>query len=308
MNAKRARHTELDGTSLGADDLGTVGPVDYDAELQRHNIVLRQACGIGRDDRVLDIGCGTGQTTREAARLAVAGHALGVDVSAAAIARAREPAEAEGLGNVSFEQADAATHGFPAEHFDIAISRFGTMFFGEPLVAFRNIARAIRTGGRLVMMVWQECERNEWLVSIRDALVAGESTPTAFPGTPDPFSLADPIVVEGILDAAGFSEFDFTDVHEPVYYGKDVDTALEWVRGFSYTQAVLRQLGPVAAEFALERLREMIAEHQNGFGVWFDSRAWIVTANRRPQPRKQRQTGLRTRDRATGASESSDIV
>src|SRR5262249_28732203 len=261
-------------------------PVDYDAELQRHNIVLRQACGICRDDRVLDIGCGTGQTTREAARLAAAGHALGIDVSEAAIARAREAAEADGLGNVRFEQADAATHGFPAEHFDIGISRFGTMFFGEPIVAFRNIARAIRPGGRLVMMVWQECERNEWFVSIREALVAGESTPTVFPRTPDPFSLADPVVVQRTLGAAGFSEIDFTDVHEPVYYGKDVDAALKWVRGFSYTQTALRQLGPAAAEFAVERLRKMIAQHQNGFGAWFDSRAWIVTAKRHGQPRK----------------------
>src|SRR5215469_11729806 len=118
MNAKRARPIEAGEATVCPDDLATVGPVDYDAELQRHNIVLRQACGICRDDRVLDIGCGTGQTTREAARLAAAGHALGIDVSEAAIARAREAAEADGLGNVRFEQADAAMHGFPAEHFD----------------------------------------------------------------------------------------------------------------------------------------------------------------------------------------------
>jgi SAM-dependent methyltransferase len=212
-----------------------------------------------------------------------------VDISAAAIARARELAEAEGLGNVRFEKADAATYGFPAEHFDIGMSRFGTMFFGEPIVAFRNIARAIRPGGRLVMMGWQESERNEWFVSIRQALVPGESTPTVFPGTPNPFSLADPVAVERILGAAGFTEIDFTDVNEPVYYGKDVDAALKWVRGFSYTQAALRQLGPAAAEFAVERLRKVIAEHQSECGVWFGSRAWIVTAKRHGQPRKGEQ-------------------
>jgi SAM-dependent methyltransferase len=267
----------------------TVGSVDYDAELQRHNIVLRQASDICRDDRVLDVGCGTGQTTREAARLAAAGEALGIDVSETAIARAREAAEAEGLGNVRFEQGDAATHGFPAAHFNIGISRFGTMFFGEPIVAFRNIARAIHPGGRLVMMVWQECERNEWFVSIRDALVADESRRTAFPRTPDPFSLADPVVVGQMLGVAGFSDIDFADVHEPVYYGKDVDAGLEWVRGFSYTQAALRQLGPDAAEFAVKRLRKMIGEHQDRSGIWFGSRAWIVTAKRRGQPQKGEQ-------------------
>jgi SAM-dependent methyltransferase len=212
-----------------------------------------------------------------------------LDVSAAAIARAREAAEAEGLGNVRFEQADAATYGFPLEHFDIGISRFGTMFFGKPTIAFRNIARAIGHGGRLVMMVWQECERNEWFVSIRQALAPDQSTPTTFPGTPDPFSLADPVVVRGILEAAGFSEIDFTDVHEPVYYGKDVDAAFDWIRGFSYTQAALRQLGPAAAELAGERLRKVIAKHENGFGVWFSSCAWIVTAKRHDEPRKTEQ-------------------
>ncbi len=285
MNAKRARRIEA-GASVRPDDWATVGAVNYDAELQRHNVVLRQAYDICRDDRVLDIGCGTGQTTREAARLAPAGHALGIDVSEAAISRAREAAEAEGLGNIRFEKADAAMHSFPAEHFDIAISRFGTMFFADPIVAFPNIARAIHPGGRLVMMVWQDSERNEWFVSIREALVAGESTPTVFPATPDPFSLSDPVVVEGILGGTGFSDIEFTDVREPVYYGKDVNAALEWVRGFSYTQAALRQLGPAAAEFTVERLRKTIAEHQNEFGVWFGSRAWIVAAKPHGHPRK----------------------
>src|SRR5262245_29424850 len=116
MNTKRERRTEVGGASVGSVDLGAACPVDFDAELQRYSIVLRQAFGICRPDRVLDIGCGTGRTTRDAARLAAAGHALGVDISAAAIAQAREAAEAEGLENVRFEQADAATHGFPAEH------------------------------------------------------------------------------------------------------------------------------------------------------------------------------------------------
>jgi ubiquinone/menaquinone biosynthesis C-methylase UbiE len=137
------------------------GRVTYDAELRRHNEVLRQACGIHPRDHVLDIGCGTGQTTRQAAGTALAGSALGVDVSAAAIERARELARSEQVSNVAFERADAQVHRFPRAHFDLAISRFGTMFFDDPAAAFANIRRALRPAGRLVMLVWQARERNE---------------------------------------------------------------------------------------------------------------------------------------------------
>jgi hypothetical protein len=87
--------------------------------------------------------------------------------------------------------------------------------------------------------------------------------------------------VEGILDAAGFAEVTFADVHQPVYYGADVAAALGWVRGFTCTDGVLKRLDPAGAERALERLRETLAAHAGGDGIWFDSRAWIVTARRR---------------------------
>src|SRR5688500_3752262 len=122
--------------------------VDYDAELRMQNERLRQSYGIRPGDRVLDIGCGAGQTTRDAARLAVAGSVLGVDASAPMIERARRLTEAAGLRNVEFEQADAQSHQFPDERFDVAISRFGTMFFADPVAAFSNIARAMRPNGR----------------------------------------------------------------------------------------------------------------------------------------------------------------
>ncbi|HEX8008263.1 MAG TPA: class I SAM-dependent methyltransferase, partial [Trebonia sp.] len=171
----------------------------YDAELRRHNELLHPACGIQFRDHVLDIGCGTGQTTRQAARTARAGSALGVDISAPAIERARELARAEQLRNVAFERADAQVYRFPQERFDLAISRFGTMFFDDPAAAFANIRRALRPAGRLVMMVWQAHERNEWDVAIRRSL-DGPQTPAAVAsGGPDPFSLADPPAVTEIL-------------------------------------------------------------------------------------------------------------
>jgi len=253
------------------------GPVTYDAELRRHDEVLRRACGVQPHEQVLDIGCGGGQTTCEAARLAAAGSALGVDISEPAIGRARELARARGVPNVTFERADAQVHRFPQERFDLAMSRCGTMFFQDPVAAFANVGRALRPAGRLVMMVWQSHDRNEWEVAIRHSLAGTEGSAAA--GS-DAFSLADPAAVTGILEAAGFADVAFADVREPVYYGPDVAAALDWVRGFRCTGDALSRLDPAAAAHALGRLREMLAAHLSGDGVWFDSRAWIVSARR----------------------------
>jgi ubiquinone/menaquinone biosynthesis C-methylase UbiE len=252
--------------------------MDYDAELRLQHEALRRACDIRRSDRVLDLGCGTGQTTREAARIAEAGSAEGVDISEAMITRARALAEAEGLRNVRFEQADAQVHRFPPERFDIAISRFGTMFFADLIAAFSNIRRALRPGGRLVMMVWQDSESNEWSVAIQRCLDERDAAAIVVPRTLDPFRLADPPSVTRILNAAGFGKTIFTDVHEPVFYGEDVDAALGWVRGFWTTREMLKRLDAAAAERVLAGLREMLAAHEKQSGVWFDARAWIVSA------------------------------
>jgi SAM-dependent methyltransferase len=248
----------------------------YDAELVRHNEVLRRACNIRSSDYVLDIGCGSGHTTRQAARTAAAGTAFGVDISEAAIARARELAHAENLRNVSFEHADAETYRFAPGHFDVAISRFGTMFFADPTAAFANIRQTLRPKGRLVMMLWQAPEHNEWDVALRQALGTTDTTPVG----PDPFSLAEPAAVTAILTVAGFTDITFDDVREPVYYGPDVDTALDWARTFTCTSSALAQLDSDAAARTVLRLRKTLATHLRDDGVWFDSRAWLVTARR----------------------------
>jgi SAM-dependent methyltransferase len=176
--------------------------------------------------------------------------------------------------------ADAQSHRFPSESFDVAISRFGTMFFPDPVAAFVNIAQALRRDGRLVMMVWQAHERNEWSVAIANALAGdGELLPPAPQGS-NPFSLANPDTVTATLDTAGFSDVVLTDVREPVYYGPDVATALEWVRGFACTNEVMSSLDSATAERALKRLRATLAAHARADGVWFDASAWIVAARR----------------------------
>jgi SAM-dependent methyltransferase len=252
-------------------------PIGYDDELQRHNEVLQQATDVQPHHNVLDIGCGGGQTTRQAARSARLGNAFGVDVSGPALERAREIALAEGLRNVAFENADAQNHRFAPDHFDRAISRFGTMFFPDPVAAFTNVRQALRPGGRLVMMVWQAHERNEWAVALQQSLgVEAAADTSELPA----FSLGDPQIVNEIMQAAGLVDVAFADIDEPVYYGPDVDTALAWTRGFTSIQDVLRPLDPAAAARAVEGLREELAAHLGDNGVWFDSRAWLVTAGR----------------------------
>ncbi|MDH2430579.1 class I SAM-dependent methyltransferase [Sphaerisporangium sp. TRM90804] len=251
---------------------------DYDAELRAHNELFRAAADVGSRDRVLDIGCGTGQSTRQAARAAVAGSAVGVDVSARMLERARRLTDDQGPPNVTYQRADAQAHRFPAACFDLCISRFGAMFFTDPVAAFTNIGRALRPGARLVLLVWQDRDRNEWARAIRESLTAAPAAPACGPG---PFSLADPAVTEDVLAAAGFAEVGFTDVHAPVYYGPDGAGAYDAVLRLWEVEDLLAGLDAAAAEQARARLRATLAAHDTDDGVYFDSRAWIVTARRR---------------------------
>jgi ubiquinone/menaquinone biosynthesis C-methylase UbiE len=249
------------------------GMVTFDSELHAHNERLRAATGIRAGDRVLDVGCGAGLTTREAARAAAPGDVLGIDVSAVALERARELTAAEGLDNVAYEDGDAQTHPFAPASFDVAISRFGVMFFSDPDAAFANIARALRPDGRLVALVWQRGRDNEWAVAIDEALDAGT------PQDVGAFSLGDPDATRAILERAGFADVRFEDVDEPVFYGPDVADALEWVRSFRDVSDILASLEPEARERALQRLREMLGAHRrDDRGVVLASRAWLVSA------------------------------
>ena len=183
------------------------------------------------------------------------------------------------LDNVRYELGDAQVHRFDPAGFDVAISRFGTMFFSDPPAAFANIAAALRPGARLVLLVWQRHEHNEWAQAIDAAL--GDAAQPPQPGA-DPFSLGDAEATAGILEGAGFDGVRFEDVHEPVLYGHDLEAALAWVRGFQDTSAALASLNGGEAARAVERLREMLAAHYSDErGVVLDSRSWLITAERR---------------------------
>ncbi|MGH3670298.1 MAG: class I SAM-dependent methyltransferase [Pseudonocardiaceae bacterium] len=231
------------------------------------------AAAIEATATVLDIGCGSGQTTRDAARNASAGSALGVDLSSRMIELARRLAERENVTKATFHQADAQIHPFPDQCFDIAISRHGAMFFGDPLAAFTNIARAVRPGGRLILLTWQPLQRNEWQTAFRTALAAGRELPTPFSGP-----LSDPDRAQGLLTSTGFVDVELRGLSEPMYFGPDPGDAYQYVCGqFGW---MVRDLDAGTRANALHALRTSVAEHQDNRGVFYDSAAWLIQARR----------------------------
>jgi SAM-dependent methyltransferase len=252
----------------------------YERTSRRHWTRLVARTTIDGHDAVLDIGCGTGCSTREIARLASSGSVLGVDLSSRMLAHARDAARAEGLENVSFEQADAQVHRFPEGVFDLAVSRFGVMFFADPTAAFANIGQALRPGARLAALAWRELARNAWLLELREALAAGRVLPEPPPRAPGMFGLADAEHVRSVLGTAGFVDVELEEVDEPVEVGADADDGLAFVSTLGMVQGLLQELDPEARSQALDRLHAVIKAHETPDGVLIDSAAWLITARR----------------------------
>ncbi len=253
----------------------------FDAALRAYRDDLVRACGVGPGDQVLDVGCGTGQTTRDAARAATSGSVLGVDLSAAMLAVARVRAAEEGLADVVFEQADAQVHPFAPVH-DVVLSRTGAMFFADPLAAFVNLAGALRPGGRLVLLTWQPLSQNAWMGRVRTALAHGRELPLPLSDRPGPFGLADPGRIRRLLRAAGLVDVRVDPLRRPFHAGADVGDAERFLLG-SFG-GLLDGLGDDARAGALLALREDLAAHRTEDGVTYGSAAWLTRAWRASSP------------------------
>jgi len=251
----------------------------FDASIDPHHARLMAAAAIAPGEQVLDVGCGNGRTSRDAARAAGAGGSvLAVDLSGPMLARARRSAGSEGLTTIRFEQGDAQAYPFPAGAFDVAMSRFGVMFFADPVAAFTNIGTALRRGGRLAILVWQSLAANEWMTAMRQALAVGRDLPVPPPGAPGPFGLADPDFASSVLKSAGFADIAFAPSEQPFNVGAGVEAAYRFAAGLQPVLLMLADLDEATKARALENLRATIAAHETDAGVVFGSAAWVVTA------------------------------
>ena len=235
---------------------------------------------IDRADRVLDIGCGCGQSTRDAARLAHEGSALGVDLSSSMLEVARRRAASEGVPNVEFRRADAQVHAFGPGSFDAVISRFGVMFFEDRAAAFTNIASALRPGGRLALLAWQDMSKNEWIMTVRETLAAGRDLPMPPAGAPGPMALADQDDVHRLLAGTGFESIGFTSIEEPVWFGADAEAAYAFVGEIGIVKGLSDGLEPDTRAAAHEQLKAALRAHETPEGVRFESGVWLISATK----------------------------
>ena len=251
---------------------------EFDAALRAYQPTFLEAAALRPTDRVLDVGCGTGQTTLDVARLVTEGFVLGVDLSADMLAVARRRASTAGLGNVAFAQADAQVHPFEPASFDVVVGRTSAMFFGDRPAAFANLARALRPGGRLALLSWQPVAENEWLRCILGALAAGRDLPTPPPDAPGPFTLSDPETVRRLLLDTGYAEPRLVDLRRPMYFGPTAAAATDFMHGLNAW--MLADLDDDGRRQALNALAATMAEHEGPDGVELGSATWLVTARR----------------------------
>jgi SAM-dependent methyltransferase len=231
-------------------------------------------------ERAVDIGCGCGETTLAlAAAVGPAGAAVGLDVSAPMLARARE--RAAGLSAATFVEADAATYRL-APPADLVVSRFGVMFFEDPAAALANVRGLLRPGGRLVFVCWRALGDNPWAVLPLEAASSALGTPAAPLDAegPGPFAFADGARIRRLLDAAGFESITIDPLDHDVVLGHRLDEAAAFVLMVGPTARLCAAVDEAARSRVEGAIREVLAPHARSAGVTLGAAAWLVGARR----------------------------
>ncbi len=248
----------------------------YDALNDPTNAPLLSAARLRDTDGVLDIGCGNGHLTRLAAR--TAHHAVGVDLSAPMLERARASTTADHLTNVTYLQADAQVHPFEPASFDVALSRFGIMFFADPVAAFTNIGRALRPGGRLAFVCPQSIDRMDQSVifaamaehvPLPDFSAKTETGPAAF---------ADPARTRHVLSESAYDAITVTPLEVPQTWGTDAADAAAFLFGWGPMRHWLRDATPEAVARARQAATDAFRPYETKNGVRLTAHHWLVTA------------------------------
>lgn len=245
--------------------------------------VLLASAELTTGARVIDVGCGCGATTLAAATLVGPGGTVtGFDLSAPMLEVARQRARASGASNASFIEADAQTHPFEPAAADLAMSRFGTMFFADPEAAFANIASALVPGGRLCVATWQPLLANEWLIVPGAVLLRHtELPPEAAPGAPGMFAQSEPATIARVLGAAGFSDITTEARSVSFTLGATVDDAVEYLTDGGPGRALLDTITDDARrDQAIDEVRAELADHIDEHGLRLDGAIYLTTAVR----------------------------
>ena len=255
--------------------------------LSYHSEVPLAALQLAPGSKVLDVGCGWGDTAIELARIVgPSGEVLGLDCCDGFLEQGRQDAKAAGVANVRFVAADVQTYRFEPTY-DFCFSRFGMMFFASPVVAMRNIRTALKPGARLMFIVWRTIADNPWLGVPKEIVLdflppPGEDAQTCGPG---PFSMSSPDVVGAQLKAAGFVDARFERIDGPVRVGRSVEEAMQFQLAIGPAGEVFREAGELAAKRQpeIERaLRKELARHEQDGEIVMPSSSWAITARNPP--------------------------
>jgi len=265
-------------------DVEAPGWIEYEDAYARSSLDLWSlfltGVELNANDRVLDLGCGTGVKTRAMAQSLPQGSIVAIDLSPEMATHAQQGAARAGLTNIEFVAGDAQVYPFGEDVFDLAVSSFGSMFYMDPVAAFGNVRCALRPGGRLALLTWRALAENEWLIAFRNAMAVGRDLPVPPSDAPGPFGLADPGHVRRVLSEAGFSNIVLDPLDAELDFGADAAAAYAYVSAMGVTRGLTAELDDVSRLRALQSLRETLKAHETPNGVRMSSATWRITAER----------------------------